>query len=197
MIRPSHRSRSSLSNLALVAALAVAPAGCRGKATSAPPGAAAGQERGACRADRSCDRGLTCLSDLCVRPPAADCAKVGDNLAYLLLDNYAPREERAALRADVVRQCEDQGLSADDGQCLSRATSKADLRACPKVLGLGDCARITKYLDGLRGSSGVDAYLVTSADRIIARCRTESPTLAFERWVLAARTLDDVDRCSW
>lgn len=190
-------SLSSLSKLALLAALALAPTACRDKTASGPAGPATGQERGACRPDRGCDRGLTCLSDLCVRPPAADCAKVGDNLAYLLLDNYAPREERDGLRADVARQCEEQGLSAADGQCLIRATTKAEVQACPRVVGLGDCARITAHLDGIRASSGVDAYLVTGADRIIARCRTESPTLGFERCVLAAHTLDDVDRCTW
>lgn len=179
----------------LVSAL-MALAACKG-AAQPPAGPAPGQERGACRPDRSCDRGLTCLSDLCVRPAGADCAKVGDTLAYLLLDNYAEREVRDALRADVVRQCQEQGLTADEGACLSRARDRAELRACPKVVGLGDCKKISAHLEGLRGTSGVDAYLVTSADRVIARCRTESPTLAFERCILAARSIDDVDRCAW
>lgn len=195
--------RSSMStltlslSLSLLAALALPPAGCRGKAASAPPGPTAGLERGACRPDRRCDRGLTCMSDLCVRPPAADCDKVGESVAYLMLDNYAPREERAATRAHIARQCVDQGLSADDGQCLIRARSKGDLRACPRVVGFGDCARIKAHLDGLQAGNGVDAYLVTGADRIAARCRTEAPTLAFERCVLAALALADVDRCAW
>ena len=185
--------------IALVAALALALAsGCHGSdrpASSSAP--AVGTERGGCRPGGACDRGLVCLSELCVRPPSADCAKVGLALAYLLLDNYAPADERATVQADVARQCADQGLSVDEGACLIRAQSRAELRACPKVVGLGDCKRIGDHLDGLRGTGGVDAYLVTGADRVIARCRTESPTIAFERCVLAARTLDDVDRCAW
>lgn len=190
---------SSLS--AAIAALAALTlgAGCHGKEADKrePAGPVAGAERGACRADRGCDPGLTCLSDLCVRPPAADCAKVGETLAYILLDNYAAREEREATRADVARQCQEQGLSVEDGQCLIRAKDRAEVRACPRVVGFGDCKRITAHLDGIRGASGVDAYLVTGADRIIARCRNESPTLGFERCVLAAGTIADVDACTW
>lgn len=182
---------------AAIALAAIATLGCGRGGDQGAPAAAVGSERGACRPDRSCDRGLQCLSDLCVRPPPADCAKVGEALSYLLLDNYAPAETRAALAADVHRQCQDQGLSADDAACLIRAQSRAELRACPKLVGLGDCARIRAHLEQVRSGSAVDAYLVTSADRIIARCRSESPTIAFERCVLAARTLDDVDRCAW
>jgi hypothetical protein len=178
-------------------AAALPAVACKGGSSSSAPPPAAGTERGACRPDRSCDRGLTCLSDLCVRPPAADCAKVGESLAYVLTDNYTPREERDGLRNDLTRQCQDGGFTADEGACLARATSPADIRACPRVLGLGDCKRITAHLDGLRSANGVDAYLVTSADRIISRCRSESPTLAVERCVLGARTIADVDRCAW
>ena len=187
---------ASTAPLLVVAGVALG-AGCHRGADKPAAAIAVGQERGACRPDRGCDRGLTCLSDLCVRPPAADCAKVGETLAYLLLDNYAPREERDGLRADVARQCQELGLTAEEGQCLIRAQSRGDLRACPRVVGLGDCARIVAHLDRVRGTSGVDEYLVTGADRVVARCRNESPTLAFERCVLAAHTLDDVDRCAW
>jgi hypothetical protein len=195
MMRPM--TTMTTMTLATLAAAALAVGCGRAGGDRAAPAPAAGTERGACRPDRSCDRGLQCLSDLCVRPPSADCAKVGEALSYLLLDNYAPAETRAALAADVSRQCQEQGLSADEGACLARAQSRADLRACPKVVGLGDCARIRAHLERMRGDSAVDAYLVTGADRVIARCRSESPTLAFERCVLAARTLDDVERCAW
>ena len=182
---------------AVIAVALAALAGCKGSSSTPAPSAPPGTERGACRPDRTCDRGLVCLSDLCVRPAGADCAKVGEALAFVLLDNYAPREERDGLRADVARQCQDLGLTADEGACLQRAQSRADLRACPRQVGLGDCKRITAHLEGLRTGSGVDAYLVTGADRIVSRCRSESPTLAFERCALAARTIDDVDRCVW
>jgi hypothetical protein len=38
-------------------------------ACGAPPSAPVGSERGACRSGGTCDVGLVCLSDLCVRPP--------------------------------------------------------------------------------------------------------------------------------
>jgi hypothetical protein len=188
----SARPRSLV--VALTLAL-VAVTSCR--RTASKPATPAGQERGPCRSDRTCDPGLTCLSELCVRPPAADCAKVGEHVAYLLLDNYAPREERDAVRTDVTRQCQELGLSAADGACVLAVKSRGELRSCPRVVGLGDCPRIVAHLDSIRSKSGVDAYLVTGADRLIARCRNEAPTLAFERCVLAARTIDDVDRCVW
>jgi hypothetical protein len=180
--------------LALVV-LALSLAACKQSAkANGPP---AGQERGDCRPDRSCDPGLQCLSNLCVRPPPADCKKVAEQLSFVLLDNYTPREQRAAFFDETRRQCEAAHLSTDDGECLVNAKTRANLRDCPVPLGIGDCAKITAHLDKLRGTSGVDAYLVTGADRIAARCKTESPTIAFEQCVLATHTIEEVERCSW
>src|SRR4051794_10101972 len=66
----------------------------------------AGAERADCRPDRSCNPGLLCLSDLCVRPPAADCTAVAESLASLELGNYAPREQRATVVAAKRAACE-------------------------------------------------------------------------------------------
>ncbi len=188
------RTRMTMIHATLLAALAVA--GCK-RSTSGPAAPPAGQERGDCRADGGCDPGLDCRSNLCVRPPPADCSKVAEQLSFLLLDNYTPREQRDGFLAEAKRQCQTSYLSKDDGECLMRAPSRAALRECPRPIGIGDCERIKAHLDKVRSGSGVDAYLVTGADRIIGRCKTEAPTLGFEQCVLATRTLDEVERCTW
>jgi hypothetical protein len=182
--------------LALVAALALA-ACTQGSSQPSAVGAPVGQERGDCRPGGGCDPGLDCRSNLCVRPPPADCAKVAEQLSFLMLDNYTPREQRDGFLAETRRQCETMHLSKDDGECLLRARTRGELGACPRPLGVGDCAKIKQHLEQVRGGSGVDAYLVTEADRIIGRCKAEAPTLIFEQCVMAAKTLDDVGRCSW
>jgi len=180
--------------LVVLLAAALSTGACKKRA---PAGPVAGSERGPCKPDSSCDPGLTCLSQLCVRPPPADCAKVAEQLSYLLLDNYAPREQRDQFRAETQRQCQDAHLAERDGECLIAARSRVELRDCPHPLGIGDCRKIEAHLESLRATSGVDAYLVTPADRIISRCKGEAPSLAFEQCALAARALDDIERCTW
>ena len=186
----------------IVAALASGAVACKrggggdGKAGGSA-GPVAGQERGDCRPDRSCDPGLTCLSNLCVRPPPADCAKVAEALGPIFLDNYTPREERDRFAADVRRECESASFTREDGECLSRAKTRQDINACPHPIGLGDCAKITKAADELRLKNGVDAYLVTPADRLIERCKSEVPTRAFELCVVAATSMEALERCAW
>ncbi len=167
------------------------------KQGSSAPSAAAGTERGDCRAGGTCDPGLECRSNLCVRPPPADCTKVAEALSFLMLDNYTPREQRDRFTSDSKQRCEQMALSTEDAACLLAAKSRGDLRDCPRPLGVGDCARIRAHLEQLRGTGGVDAYLVTDADRVIGRCKSEAPTIVFEQCVLASRTLDDVGRCTW
>ena len=186
----------------LVAGLAGGAVACKGAGGggSSGGGAAApqaGAERGDCRPDRSCDPGLTCLSNLCVRPPPADCAKVAEALGPIFLDNYTPREERDRFAADVRRECESASFTREDGECLSRAKTRQDINACPHPIGLGDCKKITKAADELRLKSGVDAYLVTAADRLIDRCKSEVPTRAFELCVVGATSMDALERCVW
>ncbi|MBZ0232904.1 MAG: hypothetical protein K8M05_11290 [Deltaproteobacteria bacterium] len=181
--------------LLLALCLAASLAGCKRSSQAAGP--PAGQERGDCRPDRSCDPGLQCLSNLCVRPPPADCARIAEQLSFLLLDNYTPREQRTAFTDAARRQCVAAHLSADDGECITRAKHRGELRDCPVALGLGDCATITAHLEKLQSASGVDAYLVTGADRIVSRCKREVPSLAFEQCVLAAAKVEEVERCTW
>ena len=198
--------------LALSAVLAVAAAASACHHT--PP---AGTERGPCYGNGTCNDGLSCASDLCVRfgsgsgsgsgsgtatdpppgPGGADCARVAEHLGYLLLDNYTPRPERAKFGADLQAQCRTQGLTERDAACLLAAKSRQAIGACPRPLGVGDCQKITAYLRGLLPTGGTDQYLVTGADRIISRCRNEVPSKALEACALAAKTVADVDRCTW
>lgn len=177
--------------------LIAAVAACKQGSDATTPSVAVGAERGACRPDRACDPGLTCLSDLCVRPPPADCAAVAAALGGIFLDNYTPVEERARYAAEVQQQCVEAGLSREDGACLAKATRRADLQACPRPLGLGDCGKIAAAAEALRAGNAVDAYLVTSADRLVERCKREVPSQAFERCVVAATSMDQLDRCVW
>lgn len=186
-------TRGAIVAIALVAAAAGA---CKEREAGGAK-RAVGAERGDCRPDRSCDPGLVCLSNLCVQPLPADCAKVAEALGFVFLDNYAPREERARFQADVTVACEGAKLSKDEGECLVRAKSRMDVRACPRPIGLGDCKKMTAHVEALRAADTLDPYLVTPTDRLVERCRVEVPTLAFERCVLASKTMSDVERCAW
>ncbi|MCW5805201.1 MAG: hypothetical protein KIT31_22710 [Deltaproteobacteria bacterium] len=87
------------------------------------PGAL-GKERSDCRPDKTCDPGLLCLSNLCVRPPPADCAAVGEQLASLDLGNYAPVEERQPVVAKYQAQCEKVYVTKEQGQCLDKVRDR-------------------------------------------------------------------------
>jgi hypothetical protein len=130
-------------------------------------------------------------------PPAADCARVADKLGGLLLGNYARAEERDRFVAETIAECEQARLTEEEAACILGASHRNALAKCPRALAVGDCRKITAALDALRARSGVDQFLVTGADRIASRCTNETPTRAFESCVLAARSLDDLDRCTW
>ena len=131
--------------LAITAVLSLA-AGCRGgRATDVEPG----HERGSCRPDRTCDVGLLCLSNLCVRPPAADCQDVGEQLASIDLGNYAEPEDRAPVVARYKAACEAAVLSRDEQQCLDRTRDRWSAAQCaPRMFpdlassSTGDCGAI-------------------------------------------------------
>jgi hypothetical protein len=164
------------------------------EAAGAGPGGEAGTERGACYGNGTCNAGLTCLSDLCVRPPGADCAKVAEKLSYLLLGNYAPQEDRTTFLATTRSDCEALHLTKEEGDCLIGAPHRNALGRCPKLVGVGDCTKILAHLGDLTGQ---DQYLVTASDRVIARCKNETPSKTFELCALAAKAVTDLDKCVW
>src|SRR5437660_356176 len=100
--------------LAVVAAIGLL--GCQHNERSRELGSSdrpsvAGKERADCRPDKTCDPGLLCLSNLCVRPPAADCQLVAEELASLDLGNYAEPEDRAPVVAKHKARCETEHVS--------------------------------------------------------------------------------------
>jgi hypothetical protein len=133
------------------AALAIAAvpgiaAGCRrDRAAEVEPG----HERGDCRPDRTCDAGLLCLSNLCVRPPPADCQDVGEQLASIDLGNHAEPEDRAPVVARYQAACEAAMLSREEQHCLDRTRDRWSAARCaPRMFpdlaasATGDCGAI-------------------------------------------------------
>jgi hypothetical protein len=106
-----------------------------------------GTERGPCKSDHACEGGLVCLSDLCVRPPAGDCAQVAEALASVTLGNYAEKDARAKRVAELRAQCDRAELSVDDALCLTSAKSKYAMAKCPKPL-LPELAALAKDQGG-------------------------------------------------
>jgi hypothetical protein len=91
-----------------------------------------GKERGDCRAGSAnvCDPGLLCLSNLCVRPPPADCTMVGETLASIDLGNYAEPEDRAPIVAKYKAACDKAHVSKEEGECFDKAKDKWSAAQC-------------------------------------------------------------------
>lgn len=130
-----------------VAVLCAAVLGCqRDKPSSV---GAAGRERGDCRPDHTCEPGLWCLSDLCVRPPPADCDAVAAQLTSLDLGNYAEPEDRAPVVARYVAGCKAAMVSKEEGACIDKARDAWTAKGCaprmfPELAArtTGDCAAV-------------------------------------------------------
>jgi hypothetical protein len=112
-----------------------------------------GEERADCRAgDKDkCNAGLLCLSNVCVRPPPADCQSVAESLASFDLGNYAEPEERAPVVAKYRSQCEKAYVTKEQGECLDKATDKWAAGQCaPKMFpemastNNGDCKKVVE-----------------------------------------------------
>jgi hypothetical protein len=142
------RCRFTSAVLAVVLGASLAAAACRRDRSAA---VAAGHERGDCRPDRSCDTGLLCLSNLCVRPPAASCQAVAEQLTSIELGNYAEPETRAPVVVRYKAACETAMVTKEEGQCLDKARDKWSAGRCvPRMfpelasVSTGDCAAIVE-----------------------------------------------------
>ena len=93
-----------------------------------PPGAGSGQTVG------SCDPGLLCLSNLCVRPPPANCQPLADQLASMELGNYAEPEARTPLVASYKSACEKAFVSKEQGDCIAKARDKFSASQCAPLM---------------------------------------------------------------
>jgi len=122
----------------------------------------AGKERGDCRAgDKDkCDTGLLCLSNLCVRPPPADCKVVAETLASMDLGNYAEPEQRAPIVAKYEAACTKAYVSKEEGECLDTAKDKWSAGQCaprmfPEMASTngGDCKQVVAKVESVMKSS--------------------------------------------
>jgi hypothetical protein len=164
--------------------------------------AALGTERADCRADKTCDSGLLCLSNLCVRPPPADCQLVADELASFDLGNYAEPEEREPVVAKYKQQCDKLYVSKEEGACLDKAHDRWGAAQCasrmfPELAG-DDCTQIgdkTRASVARQYRNAGDAYknyiesMATAAKQI---CTEEKWSADLTKCVLSAEPNSNV-----
>lgn len=168
----------------------------------------AGKERGACRTGSAsaCDPGLLCLSDVCVRPPPADCASVGETLASFDLGNYAEPEERAPVVAQYKAACEKASVTKDEGACLDKAKDKWSAAQCaPRMFpelastNRGDCAQVVAKIDAaLKASAQQGNPQLASWSQTISRvlkesCEQDAWPDAMKKCVLTAEIAQGAD----
>jgi hypothetical protein len=170
----SRRLARAMPALACVLGLGAACPGNRGDRP------AAGLERGDCRPDQSCEVGLLCLSNLCVRPPPGDCGGVAEQLASIDLGNYAEPATRAPVVARYRTACETARISRDEQQCLTRARDRWGAAQCaPRLFpeppaAAGECAAIVARMrDALvkQAAYAGDATMRTWFDRTLVVLR--------------------------
>ncbi|MBA3463920.1 MAG: hypothetical protein H0T46_28445 [Deltaproteobacteria bacterium] len=197
----------------VVAIVLVAGACQRDKAdaTAAPERGSPGKERGDCKPNKVCDPGLLCLSNLCVRPPPADCKAIGEQLASIDLGNYAEAETRAPVVAKYTAACEKAYVSKEQGDCMEKATDKWSASQCAPDMfpelktagGAGDCATIANRIRAQMGKqmSGADpqtAQLFTKMMTVIqTSCEQDKWPGPFKQCVLAAGdNQDSMNKCN-
>jgi len=114
-----------------LACLALALAACtHGGNSDTDRPSTLGQERADCRPDHTCDPNLLCLSNVCVKPPPANCQLVADELASFDLGNYAEPEARAPVVTKYKQQCETLYITKEEGTCLDKAKDKWAASQC-------------------------------------------------------------------
>jgi hypothetical protein len=131
--------------------LCLAVPGCQRDRLASDGATPLGHERGDCRPGNSCDPGLVCLSNLCVRPPPADCQAVAEQVTSIELGNYAEPEARSPVVARYKAACDAALVSREQAQCVDRARDRWSAARCaPRMFpeltstasGDGSCAAI-------------------------------------------------------
>ena len=199
-------------------------AGCQKDASepTGPARPALGKERGDCKPEKVCDPGLLCLSNLCVRPPPADCQQVADILASFDLGNYAEVEAREPVVAKYKASCEKVYVSKEQGECFAKAGTKDAAQLCapamfsaPKVeaegpgsgakppAGTGDCAAIAEKIRAQMGKQmgNSDPQTQQMFAKVITivreSCEQDGWPPAFKACVIAAGdNTDAMNNCS-
>jgi len=148
-----------------------------------------GKERSDCRPDKTCDKGLLCLSNVCVRPPPADCVDVGETLASMDLGNYAPVEERAPVVAKYRQRCETIYVTKEQGACIDKTHDKWSAEQCAPGLfpelaaGTGDCnliaAKLQAMLERQYANSGNNEYMAKWRGALV---RTYRESCSEDKW---------------
>jgi hypothetical protein len=196
-----------------VMAIVLAATGCQRDKTGASAGperSALGKERGDCKPSKVCDPGLLCLSNLCVRPPPADCKAIGEQLASMELGNYAEVETRTPIVAKYTAACEKAYVSKEQGACMEKATDKWSASQCApdmfpelKTTGGSDCQTIANRIRAQMGKqmSSADpqtAQLFTKMMTVIqTSCEQDKWPNVFKQCVLAAgENQDSMNKCN-
>jgi len=191
----------------LAAACSRGSSAAEGQAERAP----LGHERGDCRPNKGCDPGLLCLSNVCVRPPPAECQGLADQLASMELGNYAELDVRAPVVATYKAACEKAYVSKEEGACIEKATSKYDAAQCaPRMFpelassGTGDCAQVvTKIRVTMMSQAGatLDPSMQQTVERILKAaqesCEQDAWPDALKKCVLdATGGIDAMGSCN-
>ncbi len=171
---------------------------------------ALGKERGDCKTNKVCDPGLLCLSNLCVRPPPADCTAVAEGLASMDLGNYAEPEDRAPVVARYKAACDKAYVSKEQGECFAKATDKWSAQQCapdmfPELTssGSGDCQQIANRVRAQMGGSmtGTDPSTQQMFEKVMRvvkeSCEQDGWPDGFKKCVLAAgNNTDAMSACN-
>ena len=182
--------------------LALVVIGCAKDSRGTP-----GTERADCRAGQNpCNDGLLCLSNVCVRPPGADCALVGETLASLDLGNYAEPEERAPVVAKYQAACEQAHVTKEAGECIDRARDKWNAQRCaPRMFpeaaaAAGDCGRVVARVEAalraqVQGQQNpqVEQWLATTAGVMQQSCEQDLWPAALKECILGAAVAPGAD----
>jgi len=178
-------------------ALAVVSACAKQRPAESGTSVANGSERGDCYGNGTCNEGLICLSNLCVRPPPADCAKVAKKVGGFTFSNYMPRAERAAAQAKLEAECRGKHLTREAGDCILRATSRSAAAKCPTPIGLDKCDRLIAQVEKVLASSpnDLEQFLARGVGKVREKCENDGVTESQERCVFAATSLNDLQKC--
>jgi hypothetical protein len=164
-----------------------------------PP--AIGSERQSCRPNKTCDDGLLCLSDLCVRPPPADCGEVAEQLTAFEVGNYAEPEQRAATLTHERARCEAAHVSRDAGACIAKAKTRWEAVDCAPALfptlAHVTCDEVLTKMKSMVGGGMSRAELDKMLPILKASCEADGWPTAFKACIAAAGDgkVDDLKAC--
>lgn len=190
--------------IALVGAAMVIAVGCQNHDDTgkAPTRTARkdGTEMGKCYGNGTCNPGLICSgSNICVKPPPADCQKVALQMSYVILGNYAEPAARQNYVAAQKARCNRLVITKEEGECIAHAKSPAALNKCRAgLVEAGRCEKIIEHILAVIKTdpkAGYERYLVNRKDKLLRKCQRKNPTKEMETCVLAGQTVEELNKC--